>query len=299
MYLQKSNMNCFVFTLNNPDKNDGFTLCDELERCCSFVIIGLETGKKGGTYHWQGYAELRKKTRESTIRAMGKWHVERRRGTQEQAIAYCKKDGNWIQHGVQNCQGRRNDLDAVRQFATVEGMRGVSAIYNLQAIRVAEKYLTYNEEPRNWKPEVIYITGPSGSGKSRKAREIVASRGLQDDLYTKNDSSKWWEGYDGHEAVIIDDFRDTWWPPTELLRLLDRYEARVEYKGGLRQLRAKLILITSIKHPQTLYRNNMECNLQFTRRVDCLIELQNHELNSVPDVPEVGGVILDAPPLSM
>lgn len=151
-------------------------------------------------------------------------------------------------------------------------MRAVCVAASLQQIRVAEKYLTYCEDPRDWKPEVIWLTGPSGSGKSRRAREICG-----EDVYTKNTGHKWWDGYDGHEDVILDDFRDSWWPITYMLALIDRYEFQVEYKGGMRQMRAKRIIITSIFTPDTMYRGTGECQQQLARRIDC-----------VTDVTEVG-----------
>lgn len=284
-------MNNIVFTLNNPITNGGPTLCDWIEDHCSYAIIGCETGKEG-TFHWQGYAELRKKIRFNTVAKAGKWHIEIRRGSQHDAIKYCKKDGNFVEWGIPRVQGERKDLDVCRSLASSEGMRAVSAVCNLQGIKVAEHFLTYNEEPRNWQCEVIYITGPSGAGKSRLAREIVADQGYEDDCYTKNDASKWWQGYDRHKAIIIDDYRDSWWPATEFLRVTDRYECRVETKGGYRQLVPLLIIITSIKAPDTLYVNNCEINKQFLRRLTRLIVLND---KGVPDVPEVGGVILEPP----
>lgn len=201
-------------------------------------------------------------------------HIEPRFGTQDQAIAYCKKeDPNPYERGDRREQGHRTDLDNVRQVAMTEGMRGVSEQYSYHQMRTAEKFLTYNEEPRDWKPTVIWIWGTSGAGKSRLARQICEEYG-NGDPYTKNDATKWWEGYDGHEDVIIDDFRDSWWPITETLRVLDRYECRVECKGGYRQLRARIIIVTSIIAPENMYRSATgEPTAQLLRRIDHIEKL--------------------------
>lgn len=273
-----------VFTLNNPIENGGAELCDWLEEACIYGIIGCEYGESG-TFHWQGYCELRKPVRMSTILGHGrKWHVERRRGTPDEAITYCRKDGNYVEWGTKRSQGQRNDLDKVRSTALESGMREVTATCNAQGIRVAEKFLTYNEPGRCWKPHVTYITGASGIGKSRRARELCS-----DDVYTKSNGTKWWNGYDGHEDVIIDDFRDSWWSLTYMLGILDRYPFELEYKGGSRQLLCKRIVITSIKKLDELYVNCGESLEQLYRRVDEVIDLD------VADVAEVGGVILDPP----
>lgn len=67
---------------------------------------------------------------------------------------------------------------------------------------------------------------------------------------------KWFEGYDGHEDVIFDDFRGDFCKLRVLLRLLDRYEYRVEVKGSSRQFLAKNIVITSCYSPTQVYKNN-------------------------------------------
>jgi len=266
-----------VFTLNNPLENGGLELCDWLESECSYVVIGCETGESG-TFHWQGYTELRKPYRWATITGLAfRWHIERRMGSQAEAIKYSKKDDNYITHGKRREQGSRGDLDRIRRVADEDGMRVVCMVGNLQQIKVAEKYLSYNEIGRSWKPEVTWIWGDSGTGKSKMAREITG-----EDVYTKNVGTKWWDGYDGHDDVIIDDFRDDWWPVTYMLALLDRYEMIVEYKGGQRQFRAQRIVITSCRAPDMCYRHTNEQITQLTRRIDKVINL-------VSDVSEVEG----------
>nr|WAE42878.1 MAG: replication associated protein [Cressdnaviricota sp.] len=258
----------------------------------TYTIYGMEVGEEG-THHLQGYTELKTRTRLTTLKK--KWgdrfHFEERRGTQEQAIEYCKKDGDWIEFGQRRISGARPDLDRCRQLAHDQGMRAVTGVCNLQQIRVAEKYLTYNEEPRDWKPEVIWIWGESGVGKSRRAREIFAT----DDIYTKNESSKWWDGYDNHENIIIDDFRDSWWPMTEMLRLLDRYECRIECKGGTRQFRPRRICITCTRGPNEMYRQVDEQRHQLLRRIDRIEHLEAIAIVNNEVAHEVGEVILELP----
>lgn len=244
----------------------------------SYICFGFEVGANG-TPHLQGYAELVKYTKFNTVTKIfnGRAHIGERNGTQEEAIIYCKKEGNFVERGEKKNQGARTDLDAVRSMALESGMRGISRRYNYQAIRVAERFLTYNEPARDWKPEVIWIWGNTGSGKSRLARELCS-----DDAYTKNTAHKWWDGYDGHEDIIIDDFRDSWWGLTYMLALLDRYEMQVEVKGGLRQIRAKRIIVTSLYPPEHMYRGVGEDIQQLLRRIDEVIK-------KVSEVSEVGG----------
>lgn len=257
----------FCFTLNNPDDNGGESCKKFLQSSTSYYVLGRERGD-GGTYHWQGYAELTRRTRATTVFKVCGWHCEARRGTAQQAADYCKKDGDYEEAGIMSAQGLRNDLDATRRLCIDDGMRGVTRQCNLQQIRIAEKFLTYNEPPRNFKPTVFYIWGESGVGKSRLARALCS-----DDTYTKNDTSQWWDGYDGHECLILDDFRDSWMPMTEILSILDRYEKQLPVKGGFRQLRASTIVITSVIDPDKLYANVYECKYQIYRRIWCVIHM--------------------------
>lgn len=53
--------------------------------------------------------------------------------------------------------------------------------------------------------------------------------------------------------MIIDDFYG-WIKYSTLLRLLDRYPMRVEYKGGQANFLAKTIIFTSNRHPSEWYK---------------------------------------------
>lgn len=252
----------FVFTINNYTEEDEQQLANLDTK---YMIYGYEIGKKG-TAHLQGYIVLNNQTRFNTIKeTLKRAHIEPRKGTHEQALEYCKKGGKYKETGSFK-PGERTDLDRVREDCQFNNpMREITTYGNLQQISVAKQYLTYNEQPRDWKPEVIWICGPSGCGKSRYARELTD----KDKLFIKNDESKWWDGYDSHEHIIIDDFRGSWWPLVYTLSLLDRYEKRIEIKGGFRQLKATKIIITAIRKPEQEYTFGKDepCE-QLLRRID-------------------------------
>jgi len=269
-----------VLTLNNFTE-DEYRLMLGWEGW-SYIIIGVEIAPTTGTPHLQAYGELRTRSRVATInRALGNrcW-IESRRGTQDQAITYCKKGGNFVERGERRDQGHRADLDVARRVVVEDGMRELARFGTVQQLRVAQIYLTYNEEPRDWQPTVYWLWGRTGVGKSRRAREIMNQHDV--DVYMK-DATKWWDGYDGHEGVIMDDFRAGGAIGfADLLQILDRYEHRVECKGGYRQLRARVIVITTPFAPDRTFMGLMEDLQQLLRRISQLVEV-------VPDVPEVVG----------
>lgn len=259
----------WCFTVNNYTDEE-LSALNQID--CRYIICGKETGEQG-TKHIQGYLEFNKVYRFSGIKKlMPRAHLEIRKGTREQARDYCMKEGDFWERGnwAAGGQGKRTDLDFIRNLAQEEGMRSVTAVGNAQQIKIAEKYLTYNEEPRDWKPEVIWFHGPTGTGKSQRAHEMCG-----EDTYRKANGAKWWNGYDGHENVIIDDFRDSWWSLTDMLSILDKYEHRVECKGGERQLRAKRIIVTSAKAPEECYKGCGEDIQQLLRRINTVTRCCN------------------------
>lgn len=191
-------------------------------------------------------------------------HIEATKGTPNQAAEYCKKENEYYEYGELPKQGNRSDLESVKDVLKETGrMRDVvNVATSYQSVRMAECILKYHENGRKEKPYVRWFWGPTGTGKSKSAYEI-----LGDDCYTCLSTGKWFEGYDGHPFVLIDDMRKDFLKFHELLRLLDRYAMRVECKGGSRQFRATQIIITSCHPPHQLFDTREDIN-QLIRRID-------------------------------
>lgn len=95
-----------------------------------YIIYQREKCPTTDKLHWQGYVELHKSSRIPGIqKAIGdpKAHIQKRRGTQQQAADYCRKDdtcvGERVEWGTLCTQGTRNDIaaavDAIKQGSTV------------------------------------------------------------------------------------------------------------------------------------------------------------------------------------
>lgn len=270
-----------------------------------YVVFGEEICPTTKRNHLQGYFELFNKQGKKTLLkdfekhdvSMREMFIFPRKGNQKQAVDYCKKgeqsheeweknhekgknfglNAKIHERGVPAKQGSRTDLDFIRTDALNNGMRQVTLTANAQQIRVAEKVLTYNESPRVWGPgeslNNTFIFGQSGCGKTFKAFELA---GKDVYLYNPGIMGKWWEGYDGHETVIIDDVRpEHFRSATEILTLLHEFPTRVEQKGGSRQLKAKKIILTSILSPEQFWEHfPNEPFIQFKRRLTEVIEIQ-------------------------
>lgn len=253
-----------VFTVNNWSEDEyNDLLSNEIFK---YVIIGKEISKEG-TPHLQCYGEFHRQEYFNTIKKMNsRMHFEPRRGTQVQAIDYCKKDNQWIDRGDRKIQGQRTDLLLVREsIMQGESMRSILLQNEINAsqLRVVDRYFSYLEPKKRIKPSVHWYYGETGTGKSKAAMAISSD----DETYIK-DHTKWWDGIDNHETVVLDDFRASQMKFSDLLRLLDWNPYRCEIKGGFRWLKCKNIVITTPRSPAETYPNMNEDIKQLERRID-------------------------------
>jgi len=256
----------WIVVINNYTDDDVSQFTAVAEKA-AYAIAGYEVGKCG-TPHIQGYLYFKSDVSWSSMKKkITRGHIEAAKGTASHNYTYCSKDGNLLlERGVKPKHGKRTDIDEVRDILKQGGnMRDVlEKATSYQSARLAELYLKYHERGRDFVPIIRWYHGSTGSGKTRQAVEW-----LGDDYYTPA-SFKWWEGYDGHANVLIDDIRGDWCKYNDMLRLLDRYKYRVECKGGSRQFLAEKIAITSPYPPQLVF-HTIEDVEQLVRRIDEII----------------------------
>ena len=108
-----------------------------------------------------------------------------------------------------------------------------------------------------------WFWGSTGTGKS------LAASTSAPDAYWKSANGKWWDGYEGQDDVIIDEYRADFCKFDELLRLFDRYPLKVEVKGGYVEFVSKRIFISCPKHPADVWDSLTEEDVsQFFRRIE-------------------------------
>jgi len=218
-----------------------------------YFIVGKELTPTTKKLHYQGYIAFNNgKTFKQTKTWFGldKIHLEPAVAGDFPNQRYCEKDGNLLlEVGKPLQQGKRTDIErAVEIIKETQSVGAVlESVNNYQAVRHAELYLKYKEKKRPVAPiEVIWIHGTSGRGKTKKVYDD------NEDVFTPT-TYKWWEGYDGHKVVLIDDYRKDFCKYHELLKLLDIYPLRVETKGGSRQVQFNKIYITSCYSPYEMW----------------------------------------------
>jgi len=235
-----SSFRCVVFTCNNPDGLLEF----DAEKMV-YLVYQEEVGEEGN-YHFQGYCEFKGPTRLAAAKILlgdseGNVHIEPRRGTQQQAIEYSKKvdtrvDGPY-EFGTPRSQGKRVDLLGFKD-AVMAGKRKRDLLeeHYLVIARYPKFYdqLTMLNRPTRTEDLVVTLLyGETGLGKTRS---VMDRFGADEDFYVAplNNGTMWYDTYDGHTKVLLDDFSGaaSHLSLCSLLRLLDRYPVLVPTKGS-------------------------------------------------------------------
>jgi len=222
-----------------------------------YMIYGEEKCPDTGRLHYQGYVELETATRLNAVKTIFNdetLHLEKRKGTQQQAIDYCKKDGVFTEHGTPAKQGKRTDLKKIiDDNKTIEDvMDKEPQVYcqyrkGLQDIYARKTEITIPEI----RPVIVCVYwGVTGSGKTYKAR--TENPDYYQMRYMNKGERAFFDGYRGQKTLIIDEFYGQI-PYPLLLQLLDVYKLQVDIKGGTTWAQWNKVVITSNAPPAMWY----------------------------------------------
>ena len=266
-------------------KNVCFTLFErpniDLEKV-QYYVYQMETSPSTGRIHWQGYLELKEgtkmrlKTLKDKVFRSNTVHIEARRGTQQEAIDYCKKEETRApallahelpaeliaaEYGTpkENRSGERTDL----QKMIDEARSGVS----LSALResqseIVAKYGKFCADfcadvarasiPAWRQLDVTVLWGHTGMGKTRR----VYHDHPYPELFKLDPcgiDKLWWDGYEGQDVLLIDDYYG-WISIGNLLNILDGYPLRLSVKGSFTYAAWTKVYITSNEGPDNWYK---------------------------------------------
>lgn len=210
----------------------------------TYWCYGVETCPDTKKEHWQGYIEFEKRMRLSSIKKLAPpgIHWEVRQGSQEQAIDYCKKDGDFHEAGTKKEQGKRSDLLEIQaRLDSGDSIADIADDHFMRYCQYGKRFEAYKQlrsEPRTWVTEVHFIHGPTGTGKTRFCMEKGAAM-------VEFDKSGFCHGYENQEILLFDDFDVSTITRSTFLRLTDRYATTVNVKGGTKNWNPRCIYITS------------------------------------------------------
>lgn len=224
----------------------------------TFVRYQRELCPVSNREHFQIYIELNSPQRLTRLRdeceGLSNSWLQPRKGSQRQAMAYCSKEDTRIEgpwdYGEKHNQGERADLEAVKiDLDKGHSMKRIAEDHFPAFTRYHNSFRQYKRlqaVKRDWAMEIYIVIGPSGTGKTRWARETFP------DAYWKP-HGKWWDNYDGQDTVIIDEMYGNRFSFTELLNLMDRYPHSIEIKGGSVEFTSHTLVLTSNQHPEDWY----------------------------------------------
>lgn len=254
------------FTLNNWVEGEYVWITEVLPSKCIWMVVGKEIGESG-TNHLQGACIFRCPVQFQTIKrwiGLGRAHFERMRGSPKSNFEYCtKEDKEAFTYGQMPEQGKRNDIHAATELlqngATMQELAEEHPTEVVKYHRGLSVYRNLIQKPRDIStpPSVYWLYGDTGTGKTRSAYESTRDV-FKESIWFSNNSMDWFDGYEGQDVAIFDDFRSKGVKFDWLLRILDRYPLRVPVKGGFSNWFPKVIIITT---PESI-RNTFERRLE-------------------------------------
>lgn len=267
----------WCFTINNytnEEKDNLYELCNPTNPTDStptYLIYGEEVGEECGTPHLQGYVSFPKKVTFNKCKELigNRANIRVAKGSAKQNKDYCSKQGEVTEYGTPpKGQGARTDIAIVQkriaEGATKEEIRehffGTFCRYE----RAICNYISDVQPKRNWKTKVVVLWGKTGTGKTRSIFDYHNA----DQLYM-HPGHQWFDGYEGQDVVVFDDYNGSEFQLSYLLKLTDRYPFKVPVKGGYKNWKPKVIYFTSNKSPDDWYVNvNDEQKAALKRRID-------------------------------
>lgn len=214
-----------------------------------YVCWGKEVCPKTLRDHYQGWIQFINKKRfngAKKIFGCNKIHIESCYGNEFDNDKYCKKDGKYQSIGQFISQGYRSDIEQIKNKIDNGGTMLECANDNFQL------YLQYGRGLKEYKNmvdkkkrkafrkvNVKVYSGSTGTGKTRRAMD------QKKDVFKITGSSlDWWDGYEGEEIIVIDEYNNDV-PITKMLNILDGYELRLPIKGSFTYANWNKVIITT------------------------------------------------------
>lgn len=206
-------------------------------------------------------------------------HIERVK-VNSQAIKYVLGEGEHAEHktnieekGDMPCDNGKHLTYRQALEMTAEEVAELPLMDAL-AVKKAKKIEEDTPKPiraSEWHKEieVVFITGPSGVGKSLAVKEDLIKNHddpLFDEVKREGD---FWHGISGQtDIAVYDDFRDSHMKASEFINFIDYHKHKLNVKGGSKVNNYRRIYITSVQRPEKIYSNlGDEPRQQWLRRI--------------------------------
>lgn len=251
-----------------------------------FVAYGVETAPTTGRLHHQCYVHFHnpRATGKLSCSRIGRMFDDRpgsggsftapMKGSFKQNEAYCSKEATLIKVGDEPRQGYRGDLKETVDLITSGELKvddvivGDPMMFHMygRTMQAAETR-GYRERSKTFRIlDITVLWGAAGVGKTRS---VYDKHGV-DNIYVLNaptNNSLWFDGYEGQDVLLIDDF-EGWIKYSFLLKILDGYQLRLPVKTRFTYALWTKVYITSNCDPETWYYRGLTPALE--RRINVI-----------------------------
>lgn len=259
---------------------DGWT---SLPEGVQFIAWGDEICPSTGRAHKQCFAYAKKARRLTGWKKIFPGdHIEPIQGSFAQNEAYCSKENsyhklgepplaNGLHYGMQLVKRKAESIAPGETAMDIaEDPECFSEV--MRCTNSIEKYISHCRHKmvkRDFTPpEVIYIYGPPGSGKTKYVYDTEQSPFRVPDVH-----GSWRDGYALDEAVVFNNIESgRLTRRSDFLEQIDRYPISVPVKGGFTWWKPRRIYITSLETPEQ-FASVFQDPREFTRRLTKVIHL--------------------------
>nr|UEE94588.1 replication-associated protein [Porcine associated circular DNA virus 6] len=267
----------YQLTLNDVSKIEELKQNIMTYKSLRYLMIGaIEKAPTTGHEHVHIYAYFKTPMKLSIKKCCGA-HIEPTKGTFNDNLKYLTKDGDLtFEYGERPHQG----LKTVKELREMNAEDVPPQYYNIKTKIDQKKHdedvffqmLDEIEHDDLKAPEIVYITGGTGKGKTYTAYKTALKEFEKSKIGKLTLKNEFFDVINENaECFIIEEFRPSQIKASDFLQLTDKYGFRCNVKGGFCTLRPKKIFICSIIPPEQIYKE--EINKQFMRRITEIINL--------------------------
>lgn len=267
----------FQLTLNDISKLEELKQNIMSYKSLRYLMVGaIEKAPTTGHEHVHIYAYFKTPIKLSIKKCCGA-HIEPTKGTFNDNLKYLTKDGDLtFEWGERPHQG----LKTVKELKEMNAEDVPPQYYNIKTKIDQKKHdkdvffemLDEIEHDELKAPEIVYITGGTGKGKTYTAYKTALKEFKKSEIGKLTLKNEFFDVVNENaKCFVIEEFRPSQIKASDFLQLTDKYGFRCNVKGGFCTLRPKKIFICSIIPPEQIYKE--EINKQFLRRITETINL--------------------------
>ena len=236
--------------------------CPESQPWANYGLLGFEVCPKTARFHIQGYLQTTGYTRWDAVkRRLGcdDLHLEAARSSAGSNIECCKKSGDYEQFGVAILSGGTPAANHEKSGAVKTEILRLLKEENYGVDALIERYPTHLDfiikinrlrHRRSGRAFCLYLYGSPGSGKTYSTEKVCKTLGLS--LWKKCPGNKWFDGYEGQDVILFEEFTSCVTCST-FLSLCDSHPPLMEIKGGQCSISTPVYIFCTNISPEEQY----------------------------------------------